>query len=402
MIPFALEVFLLRCYMIVFKMVTVIMPFKWPQVVSGAGSSLELCAQIAADGHKRVLIVTDAMLVKLGLLDAMQAELAKQGVEYVIFDGVQPDPTIEQIETGVKALEDNNCRAVLAVGGGSSIDAAKVIAARGTNKKPIAKMTGLFRVYRRILPLYAVPTTAGTGSEVTVAAVVSDPDQQRKLPIMDLKLMPDRAALDGDLMKGLPPAITAATGMDALTHAVEAYISRNALKRTDAKAIEATQLILANLPTAVKDGGNIEARQNMVWASHQAGIAFTQAGVGYVHAISHNFGARYHTPHGLANAIVLPYVLEYSKEKCADRLAGLARACGLGQGSDVQLADRFIARIREMNAEFNIPESLDALQPADIPAIAQAALAEARFTYAVPRYMNRQSCEALIRQILPA
>ncbi len=402
MIPFALEVFLLRCYMIVFKMVTVIMPFKWPQVVSGAGSSLELCAQIAADGHKRVLIVTDAMLVKLGLLDAMQAELAKQGVEYVIFDGVQPDPTIEQIETGVKALEDNNCRAVLAVGGGSSIDAAKVIAARGTNKKPIAKMTGLFRVYRRILPLYAVPTTAGTGSEVTVAAVVSDPDQQRKLPIMDLKLMPDRAALDGDLMKGLPPAITAATGMDALTHAVEAYISRNALKRTDAKAIEATQLILANLPTAVKDGGNIEARQNMAWASHQAGIAFTQAGVGYVHAISHNFGARYHTPHGLANAIVLPYVLEYSKEKCADRLAGLARACGLGQGSDVQLADRFIARIREMNAEFNIPESLDALQPADIPAIAQAALAEARFTYAVPRYMNRQSCEALIRQILPA
>jgi alcohol dehydrogenase class IV len=389
--------------MLIFKGITVILPFRWPRIFNGPGSSLALCRHIAAQGNKKVLLVTDAMLVKLGLLDAIKAELEQQGVKVVTYDGVMPDPTIDQIEAGVRVLKDNNCIAILAVGGGSSIDAAKVISARGKSDKSIAKMAGLFKIhFSGTLPLYVIPTTAGTGSEVTIAAVVSDPEQQRKLPIMDLKLMPVAAALDGELMTNLPAHITAATGMDALTHAVEAYISRNALNRTDVQAIEATQLIMAKLVTAVTDGNNIAARQAMIRASNLAGMAFTQAGVGYVHAIAHNFGALYHTPHGLANAIVMPYILEYSRPRCAGRLANLATACKIGPtgASDDQLAEAFITRIRDMQRQFGIPKKLEALQRKDIPKISSLALKEARFTYAVPRYMDKATCEQLVEQML--
>lgn len=401
---FAIKVFFLRCYMAVFKVVTMILPFKWPKTFEGAGSSLELSRHIAEEGHKRILIVTDAMLVKLGLVEPMQAELQQAGVEVFVYDGVQPDPTVDQIEAGYDVYQANDCDGILAIGGGSSIDAAKVIGARAKNNKPIRKMTGLFRVYRGMAKLYAVPTTAGTGSEVTIAAVVSDPEAQRKLPIMDLKVMPTACALDGALMTGLPAPITAATGMDALTHAVEAYISNNSFKATDVLAVEATQLIMQNLSTAYRDGGNVEARQAMARASNLAGKAFTQAGVGYVHAIAHNFGALYHTPHGLANAIVMPYVLEYSKPKCAGRLAELAKACNIGDAHarDEQLAGAFIDKIRAMKVEFNIPEQLDALKREDIPQIAKAALQEARFTYAVPRYLDKAGCETLVAKMLVA
>ena len=399
-----LEVLFLRIYMTIFKAVTFILPFKWPQTFEGPDSSLQLMRHIGAEGHKRVLIVTDAMLVKLGLLDKMKAELDKAGVQHWTYDGVLPDPTVAQIEAGYALCKEHDCQAIVAVGGGSSIDAAKMIGARFKNNKDIVKMTGLFRVFWGMLPLYAVPTTAGTGSEVTIAAVVSDPEQQRKLPAMDLKLMPTAAALDGALMTGLPAPITAATGMDALTHAVEAFISRNAMQRTDEKAIEATQLILANLETAFSEGSILEARQSMARASHLAGIAFTQAGVGYVHAIAHNFGALYHVPHGLANAIVMPHVLRYSLPECAPRLAKLARECGVGeaQADDQSLAQAFIDKIQQMNNTFGIPSTLDKLQAADIPRIAKAALAEARFTYAVPRYMDKTKAEGVIRQMLPA
>ncbi|MFT5063279.1 MAG: alcohol dehydrogenase [Gammaproteobacteria bacterium] len=397
-------VFFLRAYMYIFKAVTAILPIKWPKTFEGAGSSLELVRHISAEGHTKVLIVTDAMLVKLGLIAPIAAEMEKQGIEYRVYDGVLPDPTVAQIEAGVDVQKEMGAQAILAIGGGSSIDAAKVIAARAKNNKPVVKMTGLFRVYRGIIPLYAIPTTAGTGSEVTIAAVVSDTEQQRKLPIMDTCLMPKAAALDSAMMTGLPAPITAATGMDALTHAVEAYISRNAMKRTDDKAIEATKLIMANLSTAYSDGGNLEARQSMTRGSHLAGIAFTQAGVGYVHAIAHNFGALYHTPHGLANAIALPYILEYSKVNCAHRLADLARACDIGDasGSDAELADAFIARVNQMKVEFDIPATLAALKAEDIPRIARAALQEARFTYHVPRYMDNATCQKIIGQMLPA
>lgn len=399
-----LEILFLRIYMLIFKGVTAILPFRWPKTFEGTDSSLQLIQHMAKQGHKSILIVTDAVLVKLGMLEKMTQELKNNAVEYHIYDGVEPNPTVAQIEAGYAICEQHGCDAILAVGGGSPIDAAKMIGARAKNKKPILKMTGLFRVWRGMLPLYAVPTTAGTGAECTIAAVVTDTENKRKLPAMDLKLMPTAAALDGALMAGLPAHITAATGMDALTHAVEAYVSRNAMAKTDEKGVEATQLIMKYLERAVADGSDLEARQNMARASHLAGIAFTQAGVGYVHAIAHKFGALYHTPHGLANAIVMPWVLDYSLDACAPRLAQLARHCDIGPsgGSDKELAQAFIAKIREMNQKFGIPTHLEALKKSDVPDIAKAALSEARFTYAVPRYMDMQKAQDVIVKMLPA
>jgi alcohol dehydrogenase len=403
MIPFAVKVFFFRIWQFLLKISTPLLFFRTPRVFSGPGSSLQLCEHIAAQGVKSLLIVTDAMLVKIGLLQPMQDKLRALGVSCVVYDGVMPNPTIEQIENGLAILEQHQCTSILAIGGGSSIDAAKVIAARATNPYRIVHMSGLLRVAFRLLPLYAVPTTAGTGSEVTIAAVVSDPATTRKFAIMSPRLVPLAAALDGALMTGLPAPITAATGMDALTHAVEAYISRNRTRKTDAEALEATRLIMQNLPTAVRDGKNLEARQNMALASFKAGVAFTTAGVGYVHAIAHNFGAYYHVPHGLANAIILPRVLEFSKPDCTARLARLAEVSGLRKGgeSDAQLADAFIQRIRDMNREFGIPAQVDKLRAEDIPAITDKALFEAHLYYAVPRYMDVAECRAFIAQMLP-
>jgi alcohol dehydrogenase class IV len=402
MIPFGIQVTGYQGLMMALKGLVKTVPFPKPTLFTGPGSSLELCEAIAQMGIHRILIVTDGMLVKIGLLDGILAALEAHGVRTAIYDGVEPDPSIDQIEAGLKAYRRERCQGVLAVGGGSSIDAAKIIAARATNDKPVSRMEGFFRIFRAIAPLYAVPTTAGTGSEVTIAAVVSDRKAKKKMSVIDPKLVPQMAALDGALMTGLPPAITAATGMDALTHAVEAYLSANALPETDGYALAATTLIAENLPKAVRKGKDLEARQRMAMASYYAALAFTRAGVGYVHAISHQFGARYHTPHGLGNAIVLPYVLEYSKRSCTRRLAKLAEAAGLRRKGDrgPQLADRFIEHIREMNAEFGIPDSLEALETADIPAIAEAALKEAHFTYAVPRYMDQQACERLVGQMV--
>lgn len=397
-----LEPFVHGVSMIGLKAGTAVMPMPWPRSFEGDNPSIEMCNYIVSKKKKSALFVTSKTPVRTGLVQPLIDVLEAGGVKVTVYDEVKPDPTINDIEAAVAVLKENDCDSVVALGGGSVIDAAKVIAARGKNDKSILKMTGMFRVSKGILPLYAVPTTAGTGSEVTIAAVVSDPEAQRKLPILDPRLMPRAAALDGKLMMGLPAHITATTGMDALTHAVEAYISKNALKRTDLMAVEATQLIMANLETAFHDGSNVDARQNMARASHLAGKAFTQAGVGYVHAIAHNFGALYHTPHGRANAIVMPYVLDYSLPKCADRLAELARACGIGEANDddAALAKAFIARIRELNGVFEIPSQLDDLKADDIPRIAKAARQEARFTYAVPRYMSQKICEKIVGKML--
>ena len=381
---------------------TAVMPFRWPKTFEGEAPSVDMCRYLVSKRHKSVLLVTSKTPVRTGLIDPLLAELGAGQVKVTVYSEIKPDPTVEDIETAVEVLHANRCDAVLTLGGGSCIDAAKVIAARGRNDKSILKMAGMFRVTRGMLPLYAVPTTAGTGSEVTIAAVVTDTRAQRKLPIMDPRLMPRAAALDGSLMIGVPPDITAATGMDALTHAVEAFISLNAMKRTNILALEAVRLIMEHLETAVADGQNLAARQAMARASHLAGKAFTQAGVGYVHAIAHNFGALYHVPHGRANAIVMPYVLDHALPNSARRLARLAREAGIGDEimSAEARAKLFIARIRQMNRTFGIPERLEALKKADIPRIATAARAEARFTYAVPRYMRQHTCERIVSQML--
>ena len=383
-------------------LVKVLTPFLHkPEVLVGPGSSLLLCDAIANTGVQNVLLVTDVMLVKLGLIEPLSARLKAAGVKVSIYDGVLPDPTVDQIEKGLAQLQRDGCTAVFAVGGGSSIDAAKLIATRATNDRSVEALMGILKVRHQPLPLFALPTTAGTGSEVSIGAVVSDPVQKRKIPVIDLKLMPTLIALDGSLMTGLPPAVTAATAMDALTHAIEAYLSYIAVPESDKAALEAVKLIMEHLPQVMADGNNVESRQWLAWAAYRAGIALSNGGLGYVHAIAHTFGGHYHLPHGFANAVVLPYVLEYSKSKCIDRLATLARISGLDNGeSDALLADRFIAHIRKLKQDYGIPETLPQLREADFPEIIDAALQEAHSTYAVPRYMNARHCERLLRQML--
>ena len=254
------------------------------------------------------------------------------------------------------------------------------------------------------MPFFAIPTTAGTGSEVTIAAVVSDKQAKIKHSIIDPKVVPSMVALDPKLMAGLPSFITAPTGMDALTHAVEAYVSTAATTETDEFARMAAGGVMRNLLTAYTDGNDLEARERMAVASSMAGLAFTRAGVGYVHAIAHQLGGLYHVPHGLANAIVMPHVLDFSKPKCAHRLADLARVSGIGASSatDAELADAFIAQIRQMNAAMQIPTVVKELRREDFDKIIDRAFAEAHGTYGVPRYMSRGEAGELLGKLLPA
>ena len=383
--------------------VTRLLPFPQPTLMVGAGSSARLGESIAGMGYERILIVTDAVIVKLGLTRALTDALEAGGVDYVVFDRITPDAPIPLIEEGLEFFKENDCDAIVAFGGGSAMDAAKLIAIAANNPKPLRALAGYFKGRNSPVPIYAVPTTAGTGSEVTVAAVVSDPERQKKLVVMDLRVVPRMAALDPELMTGLPPAITAATGIDALTHAVEAYLGKWATDYTDSMALSAVGMIFENLPVAYADGKNLKAREKMALASTYAGLAFTRANVGYVHAIAHQFGGVYHTPHGLANAIMLPHVLDYSAPVVTERLAQLALRAGLGaqDENEEDLADRFIAGVRDLNRRLGIPTTLDALREEDIPALAQAACEEALLGYPVPRYMDQATCEAVIRKVLP-
>jgi alcohol dehydrogenase class IV len=384
-------------------MVTRFLPIPQPTLMVGPGSSGRLGEAIAGMGHRKILIVTDAIIARLGLLDALTGALKAGGADYAVFDRITPDAPIPLIEDCIAFYKDHGCDAIVAFGGGSSMDAAKVTAVAVNNPKPLRQLAGYFKGLHNPVTIYAVPTTAGTGSEVTVAAVISDPARQQKLVVMDLRVVPRMAALDPALMTGLPPPITAATGIDALTHAVEAFIGRWATPATDGMALSAVGLIFENLPKAYHDGKDLVAREKMALASTYAGLAFTRANVGYVHAIAHQFGGKYHTPHGLANAIMLPVVLEYSAPAVTGRLAQLAVRAKLGrEGEDDEtLAQRFLDGVRALNAELNIPTTLEALREADIPALARAACAEAHLGYPVPRYMDEATCEALIRQVLP-
>ena len=377
-----------------------LLPDRVPVTFVGANAAAELCEAIAQSGTGKVLLVTDQVLVDLGLVGRITAALDKVGLAHSTYSGVEPDPTTDQVEAGLAQLSREGCDAVLAVGGGSPMDAAKVIAAAASNGGDVGKLEGMFKVRRPPLPIFAIPTTAGTGSEATVAAVVSDPQSHAKKFIVDPKLLPAMAALDPTLMTGLPPHVTAATGMDALTHAVESFIARTANAQTEAWAKTAVRLIFANLPTAYAHGEDLSARKAMALASFYAGLAFTRTSVGYVHAIAHTFGAFYRTPHGQANAIALPCVLEFSMESATPRLAQLADLLELGGPDDAAKARAFVASVRQLKEKVGIPETLDALREDDIPRIAQQAVAEAHLNYPVPRYMSQAQCEGLLREML--
>ncbi|HMS04592.1 MAG TPA: iron-containing alcohol dehydrogenase [Burkholderiaceae bacterium] len=380
------------------------LPIPQPTLLVGPGSSGRLGQAVAGFGHRKILIVTDGIISKLGLLKTLTEALSEGGAAYVVFDEITPDAPIPLIERGIEFYREHDCDAIVAVGGGSSMDASKAIAVSIANpKKSLRSLAGYFKGFNTPVPIYAIPTTAGTGSEVTVAAVIADPERHSKLVVVDTRMVPKMAALDPSLMTGLPPSVTAATGIDALTHAVEAYIGNWATPYTDGMALSAVGLIFENLRTCYREGGNLEAREKMSLASTYAGIAFTRANVGYVHAIAHQFGGLYHTPHGLANAIVLPHVLRFSAPAITGRLAQLAVRAGLGAGheDDDTLARKFLEGVDALNRDLNIPTYLAALRESDIPALARAALKEAHTGYPVPRYMTLSQCEDLIHSLLP-
>ncbi|MEM9541552.1 MAG: iron-containing alcohol dehydrogenase [Cyanobacteria bacterium P01_E01_bin.42] len=382
------------------KMFVVLFPSEKPLLFVGVNSTIQLASLARASGSKRPLLVTGKSLLKRGLLDELLEHFKNEGCEVTVFDGIIPNPTYEVIEEGIRACQENDCDSVFAIGGGSAIDAAKAIAACSSNNVSIERVVGLLKVKKPTLPFYVVPTTSGTGSEVTSSAVISETQTHQKKFIVDPKLIPSAAALDANMLKSLPPHITAATGMDALTHAIESYTSLNRFSDAERDAKLAIALLFEYLPVVYKDGNNLEARQSVALGSFLAAYAFNKSGLGYVHAISHQLSAHYNTPHGLTNAIVLPRILRFNKPACSARFANLERMLsGTNPGVDEQLADRFIARVDALARELNIPSELKELETKHYNAITKNALKEAKSFYAVPRLMSSKQCKNILASI---
>ena len=382
------------------------MPWRKPQLIEGPGSVSQLAALIKSKGISNVLIVTDKILMKLGLTDSLTQGLEKQQISYAIYDGVQPNPTIENVEGALALYKSRSCNGIIGFGGGSSMDCAKACGARVVRpQKSVSQMKGLFKVTRKLPPFFAVPTTAGTGSETTVTSVVTDPASHHKYTINDISLISHYAVLDPLLTIGLPPHVTSTTGIDALAHAVEAYIGHSNNKETRENACSAVKLIFENLLIAYADGSNLQARENMLKASFLAGAAFTRAYVGYVHAISHAISGFYGVPHGYAISVILPQMLRYYGKSVYEPLAKLADHVGLTKNSGQtpkEKAESMIAAIEDMNRKMGIPTKFPQIQLEDIPLMAKYADAEANPLYPVPVLMDRKELAAFIRTLADA
>lgn len=376
-----------------------VLPYREPQVFHSCG---ELSTVFQKENIRRVLIVTDVGIVRSGIAAQLEAVLDEDDISYTVYDQTRPNPTVVNVEQALSLYRRYRCQALIAIGGGSSMDCAKAVGARlarpGT---PLGKLKGTLRILRPLPTLIAIPTTAGTGSETTLAAVITDTQAQHKYVMNDFVLIPKYAVLDARLTLSLPPHLTATTGMDALTHAVEAYIGRSTTRQTRQEALEATRLVFANVERAYRNGKDYEARSNMLTAAYRAGIAFSRSYVGYVHAVAHSLGGQYNIPHGLANAVLLPYVLE-SYGSCIHRkLHDLAVAAGVAspQEEDAGAAAKFIRAIRQLNARMGIPETLEGIRPEDIPVMAAHAEKEANPLYPVPRLMTREELTFFYEQV---
>lgn len=371
-------------------------------LIKGAGSTAKVGELLVNKGIKKPLIVTDEVLFSLGLLDKMIGSLEEAGIEYAMYKGVKPDPTFTIVKEAMDVCKANDCDAVIAFGGGSTLDTSKTVAASAANGfVDPAKLEGMMKVRKKPLPFIAIPTTAGTGSEVTIVAVVSDPVSHRKTTIVDPKLIATDTILDPAITTGLPGHITTTTGLDALTHAVEAYVSGFANSMTDKMALKAIKLITENLEKTYQEPQNIEARENLLVGSMFAGQAFTRTYVGYVHAFSHNIGGKYGVAHGLGNAVLLPYVMEDAKVEAAARFAQLSDFLELTPKTATieQKADTFVTYLFDLNKKLDIPERLEAFPASGIDAIIDGAFAEAHGTYPVPKYYTREEAKQLLLKV---
>ena len=390
-----------RAYQTVFRLALPVLPYREPRIL---GELKDLPLFLQQQKISAVLLITDKPLRALDMTRGLENDLSAHGIACAVFDDVVPNPTVQNVEDCRAAYLESGAQAMIAFGGGSVMDCAKAAGARVARPgKPVQKMGGLLKVLRKTPMLIAVPTTAGTGSETTLAAVITDPAAHHKYPINDFVLIPDYAVLDYRVTLGLPPMITATTGMDAMTHAVEAYIGRSTNALTRAMAEEAVVLIVQYLQRAWRDGSDAEARVKMLRAAYCAGIAFTRSYVGYVHGVAHSLGGRYGVPHGLANAVILPYFLEEYGPSCHKKLARLARKAGLagGDASDSAAAQAMIDWIKQANAAMGIPTSIPEIRKEDIPAMAAYAAKESNPLYPVPKLMDRHELEAMYLKLMP-
>jgi len=397
-------VLLCRVFQFIFNYGGKVLPWRKAFLVKGQGSAGKIPELLRDNNVKKPMLVTDSGIVKAGIAQQVIDVLEKAEISYTIFSDVEPNPSVNTVNNVQKLFITEGCDSFIALGGGSSMDAAKAAAARVVRpKKSANQLGGLLKVLKKIPLFIAVPTTAGTGSETTIAALITDTETHHKYALMDLSLIPRYAILDPELTKNLPPAITAATGMDALTHAVEAYLCWTYnTKESIQFALDAVKMIFANLEKVYADGSNMAAREAMLFASYKAGFAFTRAGVGNIHAIAHTLGGLYNVPHGLANAVILPKVLEDYGKKIWKRLARLAEVSGAipaSASTDEEKAKAFISSIYDMNAKMGIPRSFDFIKNEDINQITIWASKESNPVYPVPVVYDKARFRKVIERI---
>lgn len=389
-----------RSFQTVFKIALPFLPYRKPKIVSALS---DIPSVLNKKKKSCPVIITDPGIAKLGILSMLTDVFDNAGIEYHVYDKTVANPTTDTVEEALAIYKDNKCDCIIGFGGGSSMDCAKAVGVRIARPKThLSKLGGILKVHSKLPLLIAIPTTAGTGSETTLAAVIVDATTRHKYAINDFPLIPRYAVLDPKVTLTLPASITATTGMDALTHAVEAYIGNSTTPGTRKDALMATELIFNNLDRAYTNGSDTTARKNMLKAAYYAGCAFTKSYVGYVHAVAHSLGGEYNVPHGLANAIILPMVLESYGESIYKKLHDLAIAAGVADRdmSDETAAKAFIQAVKDMKARFNIGDTIPEIKEKDIPKLAGYADKEANPLYPVPVLMDAKTLEQFYYKLM--
>lgn len=389
-----------RVYQGIFRIALPFLPYREPKLLK---SNEEVAGIIKEMGLKKALIVTDKTLYNLGLTLDLEKALSKSDIEYIVYSDTVANPTTKNVEDALLVYKNEECDLIIAFGGGSSMDCAKAVGARVVRpNKTLNKMKGLLKIRKKLPLLIAIPTTAGTGSETTLAAVITDAETRHKYAINDFSLIPHFALLDAKLTVNLPPFVTATTGMDALTHAVEAYIGKSTTKDTRKNALEATKLIFENLLDVYHKGQNLEKRKNMLVASYKAGLAFTKSYVGYVHAVAHSLGGKYNVAHGFANAVILPIMLKKYGKSVYKKLYELGLYAGLfsKETSYEEASNIFIKKIEELNTQMNIGDKIPGIRKEDIEELAKTAEREANPLYPVPKLFTAKELENVYLDIM--
>ena len=382
-----------RVFQMAFRMALPVLPYREPEIIN---SCTKLGGILKKEKATSVLVVTDKGIVNNGLLKPVEEVLKASNIPCAVYDETLPNPTVINVEDALKLYHKNKCNAIIAIGGGSAMDCAKSVGVRVTYpKRTVNQLGGKLKAWRKLPQFIAIPTTAGTGSETTLAAMITDSQTHHKYAIMSFPIIPHYAVLDATLTYSLPPHLTATTGMDALTHAVEAYIGRSTTKETRRLAMEATKLIFENVYDAYSDGKNHTARENMLHSAYKAGIAFSKSYVGYIHALAHALGGLYGTPHGLANTVIMPYVLEAYGKSVYKKLYKLGLNAGICNKNDSYEigAKKFIDAIKKLNADMGISNKIEGIKKEDILYLSKHAEKEANPLYPVPKLMTRKELE---------